>query len=622
MAQPQDAFAAWLDAFAQENDLLLSEEDQLVPPGQYQGQFVPDAQVLISQLQQVPAPTELLPELDMVAMMDFVDAEPQLLPSTAGAALQQLEQQEGNSYGGGSSSSKQASGSSSKLFNKKLRPKNTKRYKSQAQKDAHKRYRERKKQNITTMEQEVAEKQELLQQLQAENAALQSKMRVLETSLNCSTQIHGLMQLIDGVDRLGISSSSPDNSGMSGSSGSSSISSRSSSGAAAAAAAAGLVSPGTPGMGASLLRSSGSTGSGSSTGLDAAGSSSSLLDRPLPWDQQALLPGQPSAAEAQQLPEACPLQQQHAAEVASGSSSLQAIAADAQQQHQRQQALALEASGVAGGNGAAAAAATAAAAAAVDTGPLSGCVSSPEQGVVLYKEFLRKAQALMVQRSSADPAIAAAADARLDALTRSAISEVFQPFLVAKGQGVVYDMNKRSLETLQPAEPPESLWAAVLQAMELNQQQRQDALACYRRFGACLSRLVDQRLALNAQYKALQQAEEAADRVSKVLLRAHSLEVLQAISKSLAAYSSLDGVFAHTVTSIISGSQMAVACVSSYPWLPQWHTIMAALQQQDEAAAAAAADAAQARQGAKKPTRRGRPPRSTQLMGMQHTVRA
>lgn len=219
-------------------------------------------------------------------------------------------------------------------------------------------------------------------------------------------------------------------------------------------------------------------------------------------------------------------------------------------------------------------------------------------------------------------AIAAAADARLDALTRSAISEVFQPFLVAKGQGVVYDMNKRSLETLQPAEPPESLWAAVLQAMELNQQQRQDALACYRRFGACLSRLVDQRLALNAQYKALQQAEEAADRVSKVLLRAHSLEVLQAISKSLAAYSSLDGVFAHTVTSIISGSQMAVACVSSYPWLPQWHTIMAALQQQDEAAAAAAADAAQARQGAKKPTRRGRPPRSTQLMGMQHTVRA
>lgn len=149
MAQPQDAFAAWLDAFAQENDLLLSEEDQLVPPGQYQGQFVPDAQVLISQLQQVPAPTELLPELDMVAMMDFVDAEPQLLPSTAGAALQQLEQQQGTSYGGGSISSKQASGSSSKLYNGKLRPKNTKRYKSQAQKDAHKRYRERKKQNVS-----------------------------------------------------------------------------------------------------------------------------------------------------------------------------------------------------------------------------------------------------------------------------------------------------------------------------------------------------------------------------------------------------------------------------------------------------------------------------------------
>jgi hypothetical protein len=200
---------------------------------------------------------------------------------------------------------------------------------------------------------------------------------------------------------------------------------------------------------------------------------------------------------------------------------------------------------------------------------------------------------------------------------------VFQPFLVEKGQGVVYDMVTRSLETLQPAEPPEGLWPAVLQAMDLNLQQRQDALACYRMFGACLSRLVDQRLALNAQYKALQQAEEAADRVSKVLLRAHSLEVLQAISKSLAAYSSLDGVFAHTVTSIISGSQMAVACVTSYPWLPQWHKIMAALQQQDEAAAAAAVNAEQEQQAAKKPgTRRGRPPRGAQLLGVQPTVSA
>jgi hypothetical protein len=219
--------------------------------------------------------------------------------------------------------------------------------------------------------------------------------------------------------------------------------------------------------------------------------------------------------------------------------------------------------------------------------------------------------------------VAAAADAQLDALTRSAISEVFQPFLVAKGQGVVYDMVTRSLETLQPAEPPEELWPAVLQAMALNQQQQQDALACFRMFGSCLSRLVDQRLALNAQYKALQQAEEAADRVSKVLLRAHSLEVLQAISKSLAAYQSLDGVFAHSVTSIISGSQLAVACVTSYPWLPQWHKIMAALQQQDEAVQAAAANEAQAQQATKKQTRRGRPPRSTQqLLGLQHIVKA
>jgi hypothetical protein len=148
MAQPQDAFAAWLEAFAQDNDLLLSDDDQLVPPGQHQGQLAPDTQVLIAQLQQVPAPTELLPELDMVAVLDCVDVAPQPLPGTAGASLQQLEQQQGTSYGG-SSSSKLASGSSSKLQGKKLRPKNTKRYKSQAQKDAHKRYRERKKQNVS-----------------------------------------------------------------------------------------------------------------------------------------------------------------------------------------------------------------------------------------------------------------------------------------------------------------------------------------------------------------------------------------------------------------------------------------------------------------------------------------
>jgi hypothetical protein len=259
---------------------------------------------------------------------------------------------------------------------------------------------------INTMEQEVAAKQQLLHQLQAENACLQSKMRVLETSLNCSTQIHGLMQLIEGVDRLGLSSSSSRE--ESGSAGSLSLSSRSSSGVAAAAGSSGLLAPSVPG----LLRSSGSTGSGSSSadaaasGLDATGSSGCLLEAQPPWYNPELLP-QPQ----QELLVVDQLQQQAAASPSGGSSSLQAIFADAQQQQQQQQqqALALASPGaVAAGVDAAAgfsspSAAAAAAAAVVDTGPLSGQVSSPEQGVVLYKEFLGKAQALMVQRSCSDP---------------------------------------------------------------------------------------------------------------------------------------------------------------------------------------------------------------------------
>jgi hypothetical protein len=275
---------------------------------------------------------------------------------------------------------------------------------------------------ISTMEEEVAAKQQLLQQLQAENAALQSKMRVLETSLNCSTQIHGLMQLIDSVDRLGISSSSPEVSGASGS-----LSSRSSSEAAAAAAVAGLVAPSVTGLEAGLLRSSGSCGSGSSSGdaamggLDASGSSSSLHEphRQQQWFQQEQLPVQ---AWASQPAEACQLHQQATAapsgssslpvgmlpgsSAASGdaSSNLQAVSANAQQQ--QQQAAGSFASGVAAAAAAsqgAAAAGSPSVAAAVSSGPLSGQVSSPEQGVVLYKEFLGKAQALMALRSGSDP---------------------------------------------------------------------------------------------------------------------------------------------------------------------------------------------------------------------------
>jgi hypothetical protein len=148
MAQPQDAFSAWLEAFAEDKDLLLSEDDQLVAPGQHQGHGQ-DAQLLIAQLQQVPAPVDFLPELDMVAGLDYVDVMPHPIVSAADTPLQLMDQQQGTSYGGSSSSSKQASGS--KHQSRKLRPKNTKRYKSQAQKDAHKRYRERKKQNVSAL---------------------------------------------------------------------------------------------------------------------------------------------------------------------------------------------------------------------------------------------------------------------------------------------------------------------------------------------------------------------------------------------------------------------------------------------------------------------------------------
>jgi hypothetical protein len=41
-------------------------------------------------------------------------------------------------------------------------------------------------------------------------------------------------------------------------------------------------------------------------------------------------------------------------------------------------------------------------------------------------------------------------------------------------------------------------------------------------------------------------------------------------------------VFAHSLTSLLSGAQMAAACVASYPWLPRWHSLMACLQQQKE----------------------------------------
>lgn len=197
-----------------------------------------------------------------------------------------------------------------------------------------------------------------------------------------------------------------------------------------------------------------------------------------------------------------------------------------------------------------------------------------------------------------------------------------QPLLVAQGQHLVYNWITRNLETGLQQEAPEELWPKVLDQMKLSPQQQQDALACYRMFSICLSKLVDKRVELSEHYRALQQhsehcemvaqqpqhgkAEAAAD-YRKVKLTSASMEVLQSLAKNLAAYQSLDGVFAHSVTSLLTGVQMAAACVHSYPFLPQWHTMMRLLMLREDARQQALQETA----GQAAPRRSGRNSRSS-----------
>lgn len=88
-------------------------------------------------------------------------------------------------------------------------------------------------------------------------------------------------------------------------------------------------------------------------------------------------------------------------------------------------------------------------------------------------------------------------------LTRSTISRL-QPFLIARGQGVVYDWNARNLDTQQPEEPPASLWPAVLDALHLTPDTQRDALHCFDLFGAPLASLLEQRTQLAQKYRELQ----------------------------------------------------------------------------------------------------------------------
>lgn len=41
-------------------------------------------------------------------------------------------------------------------------------------------------------------------------------------------------------------------------------------------------------------------------------------------------------------------------------------------------------------------------------------------------------------------------------------------------------------------------------------------------------------------------------------------------------------MFAHSLTTLLTGAQIAAACVASYPYLPRWHSMMAALKQRRE----------------------------------------
>jgi hypothetical protein len=108
---------------------------------------------------------------------------------------------------------------------------------------------------------------------------------------------------------------------------------------------------------------------------------------------------------------------------------------------------------------------------------------------------------------------AATTERELGELTRSTIGRL-QPFLVARGQGVVYDWNARNLETQQPEEPPSTLWPAVLDALQLTGDSQRDALQCFDLFGAPLTRLLEDRAQLAQRYRALQSSAVSAGRSS------------------------------------------------------------------------------------------------------------
>lgn len=105
----------------------------------------------------------------------------------------------------------------------------------------------------------------------------------------------------------------------------------------------------------------------------------------------------------------------------------------------------------------------------------------------------------------------------------------------------MYDWNARNLDTQQPEEPPANLWPAVLDALQLTDATRRDALQCFELFGTPLTRLLEERTQLAERYRDLQttqcsSARSSCDSEASVVAVAHA-RTLEAVAEPL--YSSM-----------------------------------------------------------------------------------
>jgi hypothetical protein len=160
---------------------------------------------------------------------------------------------------------------------------------------------------------------------------------------------------------------------------------------------------------------------------------------------------------------------------------------------------------------------------------------------------------------------AATTERELGQLTRSTIGRL-QPFLVARGQGVVYDWNARNLETQQPEEPPSSLWSAVLDALQLTADTQRDALQCFDLFSVPLTRLLEHRAQLAQQYRLLQSSAvntgsssgncSAADDSGDAAVSVNSAKTLESVAGHLVT----SGVLLRALAANLERYQVSATC--------------------------------------------------------------